>query len=388
MKKLKSVLIIVFLIVFSLSSFSFATSVESKDSEIQVVSMSDKTIEINKEFYLILNLSNISFSKFKVEIKNTSNLSIDEVTSTVSDLSTNSVITSFIVDKSSINLEKLGVVYTSPKKTSIINFEVRITSLDETLDSLKNEQIIIQTELNTFNSNLEKLNETLSALKSDFEKAKTEGLEEDSEEYKKFVNQIEEAESGKVEIENNIENKNKENQELINKITNFKEETLFEELEIEVVEQIQNLLGGMKEDDKSDAWNDKENMLMMKEKNKEMTTSMKEMMSKMSNLEDANNTISSLTKTETYQGSQNNYLKSLSIEGIEFKNSFKKTTLNYFATLVEDVSKVTVNAVAEDSTAIITIYGNTDLKEGKNKILITVTADDGSIRTYKIYITK
>ena len=106
------------------------------------------------------------------------------------------------------------------------------------------------------------------------------------------------------------------------------------------------------------------------------------------NLKEANNTINSLTTSVTYQGSQNNYLKSLSISGVDFKSSFKKTTQTYFATVDSSVDQVTVNAVAEDSSAIVTIYGNQGLVSGKNKILINVTADDGSCRTYKIYITK
>ena len=120
---------------------------------------------------------------------------------------------------------------------------------------------------------------------------------------------------------------------------------------------------------------------------------MKKMMEQMTGLEkdlqNANDRISTLTQGETYKGSQNNYLKSLSITGVEFKNEFKKTTADYFARLEDDdLEKVTVNAVAEDSTAIVTIYGNTNLEDGKNKILINVTADNGAVRTYRIYLTK
>ena len=120
---------------------------------------------------------------------------------------------------------------------------------------------------------------------------------------------------------------------------------------------------------------------------------MQKMKDQMSGLEkdllNANNKITSLTQGETYKGSQNNYLKSLSIDGVEFKNTFKKTTADYFARLDDDdLEKVTVNATAEDSTAIVTIYGNTNLKNGKNKILINVTADNGETRTYRIYLSK
>lgn len=74
---------------------------------------------------------------------------------------------------------------------------------------------------------------------------------------------------------------------------------------------------------------------------------------------------------------------------MELKNTFKKTTADYFAKLDnDDLEKVTVNATSEDSTAIVTIYGNTNLEKGQNKILINVTADNGETRTYRIYLSK
>lgn len=394
MKKTKNIFIIISLIILCLTGFSFATVPEFKPENMEqettentekVVYMSSEKVEKNKEFYLVLNLSKISFSKFKVEITNTSKLSADEVTSGVSSLSTNSVATSFEVDKTSINLEKLGIAYTAPKEACVINFNVKITSLDETEEDLKAEQLTLKTELSNLNSNLETLNETLKGLETDFETAKTEGLEADSEIYKDFENQIAEAKAGIEKVKTEISSKDKENQELTNKIANFTALTLEEEVEIEVAQELSS-----GETEKLEF--DKEDMFKMEEKNKEMTKNMEDMMSKMgdleNNLKDANDTISSLTKTVTYQGSQNNYLESLSIDGVEFNSSFKKTTTNYFATVNKDVTKVTVKATPEDSSAIVTIYGNTDLKEGQNKILITVTADDESVRTYKIYVKK
>ena len=144
--------------------------------------------------------------------------------------------------------------------------------------------------------------------------------------------------------------------------------------------------------DKESISKNKEDMMKMEKENEEMNENMKEMMTKMSdletNLKSANDTISSLTQNTQYKGSQNNYLESLSITGIELGKEFKKTTTNYFVTVDKSVNSVTINAVPKDSDAIVTIYGNTDLQEGKNKILINVTAENGDVRTYKIYVTK
>ena len=127
--------------------------------------------------------------------------------------------------------------------------------------------------------------------------------------------------------------------------------------------------------------------------NKENDSEMQKMKEQMSGLQkdllNANNKITNLTQGEIYKGSQNNYLKSLSINGVELKNGFKKTTVDYFAILEKkELNEVTVNVVAEDSSAIVTIYGNTNLTEGKNKILINVIAENGDTRTYRIYLSK
>lgn len=125
--------------------------------------------------------------------------------------------------------------------------------------------------------------------------------------------------------------------------------------------------------------------ILLNDVNKEMS-SMKNMLNKaQSDLQSANNTISSLSSS-TYNGSQNNYLKTLS--GVELKNEFKKTNQTYFASVGNDITKLDIKATAEDSNAKVTIYGNTDLQTGMNKILINVTSEDGSIRTYRIYVTK
>ncbi len=97
---------------------------------------------------------------------------------------------------------------------------------------------------------------------------------------------------------------------------------------------------------------------------------------------------SSTTTTVTYNGSDNNYLEELSIDGYEFTKSFSKENTTYFVTVDEDTEKLTVNAEAEDDDATVCIYGNDDLSKDTNKILINVTAENGNVRTYRIIVTK
>lgn len=371
-KKILVFLLITFLGIFNLFTVIYAATEVPKEVlestlSSSIVSLSNKTVNTETEFYLVLNLSNITYTKFRVDITNTNKLTVDKVTENVLSLSSNTIATSFIVDKNSINLEKLGVVYTSPSEETVINFSVKITNLDETRDEISAEISNVELEINGLKDTLNSLNEILK------------GIEDTTSDlYISTENSIKEA-------TNAITTKEQEKTKLEEKLENFSSE-VSEDASINVI------YNNLEMEEKENPWGDKDSMLD-KNMEKEMNASMKKMMEQMNSLEmdleNANNKISSLTKGETYKGSANNYLKSLSITGIEFKNEFNKTTADYFARLENDhQTSVIVNATAEDTTAIVTIYGNTDLKDGKNKIIINVTADNGDVRTYRIYLTK
>ena len=95
-----------------------------------------------------------------------------------------------------------------------------------------------------------------------------------------------------------------------------------------------------------------------------------------------------ITQSIQYNGSDNNYLKSLTIEGEDFYNEFSKENTTYFLSVGENIDEIEVSAEAEDDNATICIYGNTSLQEGSNKILINVTAENGNVRTYRFFVTK
>ena len=90
--------------------------------------------------------------------------------------------------------------------------------------------------------------------------------------------------------------------------------------------------------------------------------------------------------------SKNLYLSSLSIEGLELSPEFSKDVFAYEATIdmdENDLSKVNVNAQAENANATIEIIGNTDLQEGENVINVIVKSNDSSEQTvYQITVNK
>ena len=89
---------------------------------------------------------------------------------------------------------------------------------------------------------------------------------------------------------------------------------------------------------------------------------------------------------KVYPKSTNNYLSKLEIEGYEIE--FNKDTLEYNIKVSSDVETLDITAVAEDSSARVNIYGNSDFKEGENTVTVVVTAEDGSERTYTITVDK
>lgn len=85
--------------------------------------------------------------------------------------------------------------------------------------------------------------------------------------------------------------------------------------------------------------------------------------------------------------SKNNYLSSLSIENYELTPSFEKETLEYSVELEPGTEKINVNASVEDKKASIKGIGEVSVTEGANTIEITVTAENGNEKVYKIIAT-
>lgn len=82
--------------------------------------------------------------------------------------------------------------------------------------------------------------------------------------------------------------------------------------------------------------------------------------------------------------SNNSYLKSITIEG--YNIDFKKNVYNY-TLKIKNEETLNINAIAEDATAKVRIVGNNNLNNN-NVIKIIVTAEDKSVSTYSITVSK
>lgn len=84
--------------------------------------------------------------------------------------------------------------------------------------------------------------------------------------------------------------------------------------------------------------------------------------------------------------SSNNKLKNLKVEGYEISPKFSSNTEKYTLNLPNTVTSIDIFGAAEDDKAKVSGVGKTDLKPGNNEIKITVTAENGSKKTYKLNV--
>ena len=100
-------------------------------------------------------------------------------------------------------------------------------------------------------------------------------------------------------------------------------------------------------------------------------------------------TSAEITITAPVQLSGNNYLSSLSVAPGTLSPSFSKSTTNYHVTVSETQTSIAVSATAEHGKAKVSLNGvQKDLQMGDNTVKVTVTAENGEKRTYKINVTR
>lgn len=94
------------------------------------------------------------------------------------------------------------------------------------------------------------------------------------------------------------------------------------------------------------------------------------------------------SKTVAAPLSTNNNLKSLTVSNATLSPAFSTAATAYSAGTVDfSVSKLNINAVAEDAKASVSISGN-NLAVGNNTVKIVVKAESGAAKTYTIKVTR
>ena len=105
-----------------------------------------------------------------------------------------------------------------------------------------------------------------------------------------------------------------------------------------------------------------------------------------SNNNSSNNNQTEKKPTETKKSSNAN-LNNLGIKPNDF-TGFRAGTTSYNVTVPNDVEKVNVYATAADGNAKISGTGDRNFNIGANALNVTVTAEDGTTKTYTINVTR
>ena len=99
------------------------------------------------------------------------------------------------------------------------------------------------------------------------------------------------------------------------------------------------------------------------------------------------NTVDSVTLTDSYEYLVDNYLKTLTSSEGEISPSFDPYTLDYTLTLPVDKPCLAIEAASNDASATITGTGDHCKKDGEN-IIVTVTATNGETRDYTLKVVR
>ena len=293
-----------------------------------------------------------------------------------------------------LNLEEITYTKFTFKLESNVNiknvkFEVKLENDSKEVNIEKsNNEIII--EINKENTNLDvitlnynlpedlEVNDTISFKASiiNNENSSNEEGKEEKQEIEKKVKIIEDEkndsmkndekdkEDNKNESEENNEQKSKENNEKLDEI--------------------------LEKDNKNISNNDfNEINKKIEDQNTVKENSVKNVQNSNINTNTKNiSTNQSEEETSIYNGSNNNYLSNIIVNDYSLNKEFTKDNSTYFVTVGNDVNSLNITTEKEEVSSTVSIYGNENLSVGKNKILICVTAENGNVRIYRIYVTK
>lgn len=321
-------------------------------------------LKVNKEeispeeiLEITFDIASLEYNKFKISLN--SNIDVKDVYTqnneniTIEDKDDAIILE---IDKEKINLNQITLYYPISKDIKI-GTKIQLTA-----------KIIVNNEMkveNETNNNIAKAkNEINNKITTETENQKnttnTENMENENNEEKEEI--VKEITKIITVVEKNNENKEEENT---------------------------NSSNDKKPENKQEMSNEEKSNSKQEQKNSNEKTSNNIDNQKISVSGSAKSSLSgtsiNIENQATYNGSNNNYLEKLEVEGKEFNTSFNKENGTYFID-INNTNAINVTAIAEDSTAKVYITGNDNLESGNNKILISVTAENGDVRYYRIFV--
>ena len=395
-KNLKILFIIILICTLVIPiTYSYALPIadsEKNENEKQFFEISKTEFTKNEKVEMILNLDSIKYNEFTFELKSDEvieNLEIVQSDEVEAEKNNNEIVME--INKAETNVKTINLFYLIPESKEVgdtIKFIATITGIinSENEEISKEEIDKDESELPTEKEETGKEESKLPTEKEETNKAEnkqpTEKIESKEDKIDTEINeQKQETQTIEVEIKI-IEEKNDDKQEE-NKPQENKPDT-----------QIPNTENNKLENQMPNTENSKQEIenAQMPNKNNVSSTPVQKIPTNNSNIQ--YNTMSNITISNnqtpkvTYNGSDNNYLSELTVNGYTFNRAFSKENTTYFITVGNEIEKLDITAKVDDDESTVTIYGNENLKEGTNKILIAVTAENGNVRNYRIYVTK
>ena len=86
--------------------------------------------------------------------------------------------------------------------------------------------------------------------------------------------------------------------------------------------------------------------------------------------------------------SDNANLSALKVSPGKISPAFATTVREYEVTVPYESERIVVSALTEDENAVVGVNGSTDLKVGRNTVVVTVTAENGTEKRYYLYVTR
>lgn len=86
--------------------------------------------------------------------------------------------------------------------------------------------------------------------------------------------------------------------------------------------------------------------------------------------------------------SDNASLSALKVNPGKLSPAFATTIREYEVSVPYDTEMIVVSALTEDANATVGVNGSTNLAIGRNTVIVTVTAEDGTEKRYYLYVTR
>ena len=361
-KKIKIGISILLLIIMISVHVSYAVGNQNEKDFFKV---NKEEISPEETLEMTFDISSLKYNKFKILLK--SNVNSEDIytennqENVLIDNDENAI--SIDVDKEKLSLNQIKLYYPIPKEMAI-GTKIQFTAQIIVNNEIKEENQKANTTRDNTVTNESEINNNTQSLENEIKQDNTNQEEVVTEEITKTITVVEK------KIEDNKNNEDKEQSEEKNKNPNENNNE-------------QNGESKIPNTEKNNSNQDKTNN--QSEKMSSSNMSNQKMNSNVNSGASLSNSGINNDNQAIYNGSNNNYLSKLEIDGIELNTSFNKENENYFIN-TDNTNIINIIAIAEDSTAKINIAGNDTIQNGNNKILISVTAENGDVRYYRIFV--